>query len=73
MVRRTPQEVLSDLADFIETCPVCRGTGDHPWTESTRCSRCDGVGDIFAAGSSAYIEEMREVLCPPTEDGHADP
>jgi len=46
-----------------ETCPTCRGNGAQPGTSTTRCSACQGTGEIRRVQQSIFGQFVNVSMC----------
>jgi molecular chaperone DnaJ len=46
-----------------ETCPTCRGNGAQPGTSTTRCSACQGTGEIRRVQQSIFGQFVNVTMC----------
>jgi len=46
-----------------ETCPTCRGNGAQPATSTTRCSACQGTGEIRRVQQSIFGQFVNVSMC----------
>jgi molecular chaperone DnaJ len=46
-----------------ETCPTCRGNGAQPGTSTTRCSACQGTGEIRRVQQSIFGQFVNVIMC----------
>lgn len=47
-----------------ERCSRCRGRGMEPGTELTRCSTCNGAGEVRRVQQSLFGQFVNVVICP---------
>jgi molecular chaperone DnaJ len=53
--------------ETLETCERCAGSGAEPGTSPTRCSRCNGAGEIQNVQRSIFGTVMTSAPCPTCE------
>jgi molecular chaperone DnaJ len=46
-----------------ETCPNCRGNGAQPGTNTTRCTACQGTGEIRRVQQSIFGQFVNVMVC----------
>lgn len=46
-----------------ETCPTCRGNGAQPGTSTSRCSACQGTGEIRRVQQSIFGQFVNVTMC----------
>jgi molecular chaperone DnaJ len=46
-----------------ETCPACRGNGAQPGTSTTRCTACNGTGEIRRVQQSIFGQFVNVMVC----------
>jgi molecular chaperone DnaJ len=46
-----------------ETCPTCRGNGAQPGTNTTRCTACQGTGEIRRVQQSIFGQFVNVMVC----------
>src|SRR5216683_2755580 len=46
-----------------ETCPNCKGNGAQPGTSTTRCSSCQGTGEIRRVQQSIFGQFVNVTMC----------
>lgn len=57
--------------DRDEVCTVCRGSGAEPGTKPTRCSACDGKGEVRQVRQT-FLGSMVQVATCPTCNGSGE-
>jgi molecular chaperone DnaJ len=49
--------------EVVDSCDHCHGNGAEPGTPITRCSKCDGQGELRSVANTAFGQMVRAVPC----------
>jgi molecular chaperone DnaJ len=52
------------VAKLLDTCDKCRGNGAEPGTTPTRCTTCNGAGEVRRAQQSFFGQFVSVAPCP---------
>jgi molecular chaperone DnaJ len=52
------------VAKLLDTCDKCRGNGAEPGTAPTRCTTCNGAGEVRRAQQSFFGQFVSVAPCP---------
>ena len=52
------------VAKLLDTCDKCRGSGAEPGTTPTRCTTCNGAGEVRRAQQSFFGQFVSVAPCP---------